>query len=74
MDAKRKKSLKLIIMLAIIWFAAALPVPFLVKNPDPSHPEQYMVYLEIAGIVSVPFVVMGIVWTLKPELATRDSS
>ena len=74
MDAKRKKSLKIIIMLAVIWFAAALPVPFLWSNPDPSHPEQYKVYLEIAAIVSVPFIVMGVVWTLKPELATRGSS
>ncbi|MDE1862570.1 MAG: hypothetical protein KGI33_06635 [Thaumarchaeota archaeon] len=61
-------------MLAIIWFAAALPVPFMWKNPDPSHPEQYLVYLEIAGIISIPFVAMGIVWTIKPELATRGSS
>ena len=74
MDPKKKKSLKVIIILGIVWFAAALPVPFLWSNPDPQRPEQYKVYLEIAGIVSIPFVAMGVVWTLKPELATRGSS
>lgn len=73
MEAKRKQALKIIITLAIVWFAAALPVPFLWSNPDPQHPEQYKVYLEIAAIVSVPFIAMGVVWTLKPELATRGS-
>jgi flagellar basal body-associated protein FliL len=73
MDAKRKQSLKIIIMLSIVWFAAALPVPFLWSNPNPQQPEQYRVYLEIAAIVSIPFIVMGVVWTLKPELATRGS-
>ncbi|HKU33733.1 MAG TPA: hypothetical protein VJR22_07805 [Candidatus Nitrosotalea sp.] len=74
MDPKRKRSLKIIIILAIVWFAAALPVPFMGANPDPQHPEQYKTYLEIAGIVSIPFIAMGVVWTLKPELATRGSS
>ena len=74
MEPKKKKSLKIIIMLAIVWFAAALPVPFLWSNPDPHHPEQYQVYLEIAALVSIPFIAMGVVWTLKPELATRGSS
>ncbi len=74
MDAKKKGKLKIIIMLSIIWFAAALPVPFLWSNPDPQHPDQYKVYMEIAGLVSIPFIAMGVVWTLKPELATRGSS
>lgn len=74
MDSKRKKSLKIIIMLSIVWFAAALPVPFMGANPDPQHPEQYRTYLGIAAIISIPFIVMGVVWTLKPELATRGSS
>ncbi len=74
MDLKRKRSLRIIIVLAIVWFAAALPVPFLWSNPDPQNPQQYRTYLEIAAIVSVPFIAMGVVWTLKPELATRDSS
>lgn len=74
METKRKKNLKIIIMLAVVWFAAALPVPFLWSNPDPAHPEQYRVYLEIAALVSIPFIAMGVVWTIKPELATRGSS
>lgn len=72
MDAKRKRNLKIIIMLAVIWFAAALPVPFMWSNPDPQHAQQYKTYLEIAAIVSIPFIAMGVAWTLKPEL-TRSS-
>jgi len=67
---KKKRMLKIIIMLSIIWFACALPVPILVIHPDPAHSEQYRTYVEIAGIVSVPFVAMAIAWTLKPELTT----
>jgi len=59
-------------MLSIIWFAAALPVPFLWSNPTPQQSQQYWTYLEIAGLISIPFVAMGIAWTLKPELATRN--
>ena len=70
MTPKKKRMLKIIIMLSIIWFACALPVPILVIHPDPAHSEQYRTYVEIAGIVSVPFVAMAIAWTLKPELTT----
>ena len=72
MTPKRKKALKIIIMLSVIWFAAALPVPFLWFNPSPEQSQQYWTYLEIAIIVSVPFIAMGIAWTLKPELTTRS--
>ena len=72
MTPKRKKALKVIIMLGIIWFAAALPVPFLWFSPTPQQSQQYWTYLEIAAIVSIPFVGMGIVWTLKPEITTRS--
>ena len=74
MDAKKKKSLRIIIILGIVWFAAALPVPFMWTSPGPQHSEQYKTYLEIAAIISIPFIAMGVVWTLKPELATRGSS
>ena len=72
MTPKRKKALKIIIMLSVIWFAAALPVPFLWFNPSREQSQQYWTYLEIAIIVSVPFIAMGIAWTLKPELTTRS--
>jgi len=68
---KKKSALKIIIMLSIIWFASALPVPFIWSNPSPQQSEQFRTYLEIAALISVPFIAMGIAWTLKPELATR---
>ena len=72
MTPKRKSALKIIIMLSIIWFAAALPVPFIWSNPSPQQSQQFQTYLEIAALISIPFIAMGIVWTLKPELATRS--
>ncbi len=71
MDPKKKRSLKIIILLSIIWFASALPVPFLWSNPSPEHSEQFKTYLEIAALISIPFIGMAVAWTLKPELATR---
>ena len=72
MTPKRKRALKIIIMLSIIWFASALPVPFLWSNPNPQQSQQYWTYLEIAALISIPFIGMGIAWTLKPELTTRS--
>ncbi len=71
MTPKRKKALKIIIMLSVIWFAAALPVPFMWASPTPQQSQQYWTYMEIAAIVSIPFIGMGVVWTLKPEITTR---
>jgi hypothetical protein len=68
---KKKSALKIIIMLSIVWFASALPVPFIWSNPSPQQSEQFKTYLEIAILISIPFIAMGIAWTLKPELATR---
>ena len=72
MELKRKRNLKIIIMLSIIWFAAALPVPFIWGTPSPQQNEQFKTYLEIAGLISIPFIGMGIAWTIKPELASRS--
>lgn len=72
MTPKKKNALKIIIMLSIIWFASALPVPFIWSNPSPQQSEQFKTYLEIAALISIPFIAMAIAWTLKPELATRS--
>lgn len=72
MTPKKKAKLKIIIMLSIIWFASALPVPFIWSNPSPQQSEQFRTYLEIAALISVPFIAMAVAWTLKPELTTRS--
>jgi len=69
---RKKSALKVIIMLSIIWFASALPVPFIWSSSSPQQSEQFKTYLEIAALISVPFIAMAIAWTLKPELATRS--
>jgi flagellar basal body-associated protein FliL len=71
MTPKKKSALKIIIMLSIVWFASALPVPFIWSNPSPQQSEQFKTYLEIAALISIPFIAMAVAWTLKPELATR---
>ena len=66
---ERKGKAKLIILLALIWFVVSLPLPWLVNNPNVSESSFYTI-LGIIGIVSIPFVALGVVWTLKPELTT----
>lgn len=69
MESKRKFRVKLIILLGLIWFVVTLPLPWIVNNPD--IPESTFSYiLPIIGIISVPFVLLGVVWFLKPELTT----
>ena len=69
MEQTKKKKVRLIILLASIWFVISLPLPWLVGNPDVAESSFYTI-LGIVGIMSIPFVVLGVVWTLKPELTT----
>lgn len=63
------KKLKVIILLSVIWFVITLPLPWLINNPDVSQVAVFNL-LPIIVVMSIPFVVLGIVWTLKPELTT----
>ena len=65
----RKAKAKLIILLGIIWVIITLPLPWIVNNPEVSQ-EQFNTILGIIGVMTIPFVVLGVVWTLKPELTT----
>lgn len=69
MEEKRKKKLKLIILLSVIWFVITLPLPFIISNPAASKP-QLIIILQITVMVSIPFVILAVAWTLKPELTT----
>jgi hypothetical protein len=44
-------------------------LPWLFTSPDVSQ-EQIIGLMPIIGILSIPFIVLGIAWTLKPELTT----
>ncbi|NQV39147.1 MAG: hypothetical protein HQ505_01170 [Nitrosopumilus sp.] len=65
----RKSKAKLILLLGIIWIVITLPLPWIVNNPDVST-VQFNTILTIIGVMSIPFVMLGVVWTLKPELTT----
>ena len=65
----RKTKAKLIILLGVIWVVITLPLPWIVNNPEVSV-SQFNTILAIIGIMSIPFIVLGVVWTLKPELTT----
>lgn len=65
----RRSKAKLIVLLGVIWIIITLPLPWIINNPD--VPEtQFNTILAIIGIMSIPFVMLGVVWTLKPELTT----
>lgn len=65
----RKAKAKLIILLGVIWIIISLPLPWIVNNPQVSE-SQFFTILGIIGIISIPFIALGVVWTLKPELTT----
>lgn len=65
----RKKKAKLIILLGTIWVIISLPLPWIINNPMVSD-SQFATIMGIIGIMSIPFIVLGVVWTLKPELTT----
>ena len=67
-DNKKKKRRNTIILMAIIWFVITLPLPWLFTG-DVGQ-DQLFIILPIIGFISIPFVVLGIAWTLKPELVT----
>ena len=69
MEQSRKKKIRLVLLLGLIWFVVTLPLPWIVGNPDVDESALYTIY-GIIGIISIPFVVLGIVWMLKPELTT----
>ncbi|KEQ56297.1 hypothetical protein SCCGRSA3_01875 [Marine Group I thaumarchaeote SCGC RSA3] len=63
------KKTKMYILLAIIWFIISLPLPWIINNPNVSE-SSFLTILGIIGIMSIPFVMLGIVWSIKPELTT----
>jgi hypothetical protein len=65
----RKAKAKLIILLGIIWIIITLPLPWIINNPEVSD-AQFNTVIAIIGVMSIPFIVLGVVWTLKPELTT----
>jgi len=65
----RKLKAKLIILLGVLWVIITLLLPWIVNNPEVSE-SQFNTILGIIGIMSIPFIVLGVVWTLKPELTT----
>jgi len=69
MEKSKQKKVKLIILLALIWIVVSLPLPWIINNPDVEESQFYTI-LGIIGVISIPFVVLGVVWTLKPELTT----
>jgi len=54
--------------MSIIWFVITLPLPWLLTG-DVGQ-DQLVIILPIIGLISIPFVVLGIAWTLKPDLTT----
>jgi hypothetical protein len=67
-DNKKKKRRNMIIILVSVWFVVTLPLPWMVTGDIGQ--DQLSTLLPIIGLISVPFVVLGVAWTLKPELTT----
>lgn len=70
MKPRTKKKLEIIILLSLIWFVITLPLPWVLTAPPEAAQTQLLIILEITIMVSIPFVILAIVWTVKPELTT----
>ena len=70
MNPKTKKKVEIIVLLSIIWFVVTLPLPWVIASPPEAGETQIIALIQMIGMVSVPFVILAIVWTLKPELTT----
>ena len=70
MKPRTKKKLEIIILLSLIWFVITLPLPWVLTAPPEAAQTQLIIILEITVMVSIPFVILAIVWTVKPELTT----
>jgi len=68
-EDKRKFRAKLIILLGVIWIVITLPLPWIINNPAVSA-DQFNTILGIIGVMSIPFIILGVAWSLKPELTT----
>ena len=68
MNKQKKKIRNTIILMSIIWFVITLPLPWLLTG-DVGQ-DQLIIILPIIGLISIPFVALGIAWTLKPDLTT----
>ncbi|MGQ0772642.1 MAG: hypothetical protein ACT4NT_07725 [Nitrososphaerota archaeon] len=69
MEQRKKKRVQTIVLLAMIWFVISLPLPWLYMAPEETKP-QLFILLQIIGLISIPFIVLAVVWTIKPELTT----
>jgi len=58
----------MIIILASIWLVVTLPLPWMVTGDIGQ--DQLSTLLPIIGFISIPFVGLGVAWTLKPEFTT----
>jgi hypothetical protein len=70
MKPQTKKKIEIISLLSIIWFVITLPLPWILTAPPEAAQTQLIIILQITGMISVPFVILAIVWTLKPELTS----
>jgi len=68
-NPKKKKQLEIIIMLSLIWFVITLPLPFIITNPDIAQGQLFII-LQLTIMISIPFIILAVAWTLKPELTT----
>lgn len=69
MNPKKKKRLEIVILLSVIWFIITLPLPFIIGNPSVAQTQLFII-LQITVMISIPFVILAVAWTLKPELTT----
>lgn len=63
---QRKRTLKVVVGLSLVWFFIALPVQFLWMFPSIQKSEEYQTIVIIVVLISIPLAVRGILWIKEP--------
>lgn len=70
LNPRTRKKVEIIALLSVIWFVITLPLPWILMAPPEASQTQLIIILQITAMISVPFIILAVVWTLKPELTT----
>jgi hypothetical protein len=63
---QRKRTLKVVVGLSLVWFFIALPVQFLWIFPSLQQSEEYKTIVIIVALLSIPLAARGILWIKEP--------
>lgn len=69
---ERKKVLKIVVILSLVWLAIAVPVPFLWVYPGLADSQEFQVYVAMTILISIPLAVRGFLWIRQSRTVVQN--